>query len=943
MSGTSPGPTRAGRATHKTEAQALGPSHVAEISRPRLRSSSAGTPTTPRGKTSSESEMEKFVAETRRQKQRSAAAARAQEVEARRGAPKGKINPPGAAKTNKGKKDGKQCKAMQGKQVLVSDGERNQQEHKGMEMQTVPLISSETDYKLQAVSVEMPEKKQVNVIQTNITAKRKETVQNDLNFCQNPAQKCVTGACEQQGIQGCAEKQAEAPLCELESVGQVGEESGEAINPPVYVLQQTCQETGTPDTAARPCTGAPTSPDHGADSACSSGGRRSAVCTIAPLYPLSSEGSSPGVSPGPSIDNNTSKGVACKAQEPVKQHGLCKLGKAHGLCEGGLTEEKVLSLKGTDTKEPKIKGKVKEMLTAEKVAEALKELATLQNKKKKLQLSIKSLTNKRDELRGELADIDFQISELYKDVGPWKEIYQNKQRFETMGSNIRGSVSKPVLQKSHQASTSNSPGSSESETEFIKPLPPKIQRNRGKVNWQNMAFDQQDVDNQEKSKSVIKTFKVNKPKQDLQIERTFELSSDQDFPDLPKVKGKLNVKSPCESASVRSEKQHEGVLEAGEESEMEVSTKSSTNVKESGTMESGTVEIGALKSGTVESSAVEIGTMEIGAMEIGAMESGTVEIGAVEIGAMESGLNGVMGEGVQGRSCESGRVEVQVNGNAGNPSAGELAGNRQVQVDQVETVSVEVESIQVGDGMRFSPDDLSAVMAQTDIDFDVTFKLPEALDHFWKIYNVQKRAGHQNWDDLVVIPMTKPETKNITIIMKNDAIPQEDILVWLRRQCTVLTPLVKIYDEDNVWAGAWRTQVKLEVVGNVPTHLPNSFFIGKEKGTCFYVGQPRRCFKCGAGNHLARVCKVLKCALCNATGHEAESCDRVRCNLCNRMDHSHRRCPEAYHNIFKLFPEIDREMRREMQPVGGEREQEQDTEPPHHRKVFPKSKELNNL
>eukprot|EP00079_Xenopus_tropicalis_P031432 XP_017945203.1 PREDICTED: uncharacterized protein LOC101731719 [Xenopus tropicalis] len=216
--------------------------------------------------------------------------------------------------------------------------------------------------------------------------------------------------------------------------------------------------------------------------------------------------------------------------------------------------------------------------------------------------------------------------------------------------------------------------------------------------------------------------------------------------------------------------------------------------------------------------------------------------------------------------------------------------------------------------MGFTPGDLSAVMAQSSIEFDVTFNLPDALDHFWRIYNIQSRAGHQNWDKLVVIPMTRPQTKNITVIMKNDAVPQEDILMWLRRQCTVLTPLVKAFDEDGVWAGVWKTQVKLNMSGNVPQHLPNSFFLGRERGVCFYVGQPRKCFKCGAGDHLAKSCEVLRCALCNAVGHEAESCNRIRCNLCNRMGHMHRKCPEAYHNVVKLFPEIDREMRREMVP-----------------------------
>uniref|UniRef100_A0A803J6W3 CCHC-type domain-containing protein n=1 Tax=Xenopus tropicalis TaxID=8364 RepID=A0A803J6W3_XENTR len=345
-----------------------------------------------------------------------------------------------------------------------------------------------------------------------------------------------------------------------------------------------------------------------------------------------------------------------------------------------------------------------------------------------------------------------------------------------------------------------------------------------------------------------------------------------------------------------------------------------------------------------------------------------VSVGHVRVSEAVPGAGGTEREcgGVQGG---------EVGGAMGVGAAHVLAEVRQGQVDQGPSEAVEVESVQVGgqanptnfwekrrlfpvpdfsdndpfkrknwvkvkwegnkegapprrffvrkvllDGMGFSSDDLSAVIGQTESEYDITFKLPEVLDHFWRIYNLQKRAGHPDWENLIVIPMTKPETKNITIMMKNDAIPQEDILVWLQRQCTVVSPLVKIFDEDNVWGGGWRTQVKLNVTGNVPTHLPNSFFIGKEKGTCFYVGQPRRCFKCGARDHLAKACTVLRCALCNAVGHEANSCNRVRCNLCNRMGHSHRRCPEAYHNIVRLFPEIDREMRKVMEPVDGEQE-----------------------
>lgn len=62
-------------------------------------------------------------------------------------------------------------------------------------------------------------------------------------------------------------------------------------------------------------------------------------------------------------------------------------------------------------------------------------------------------------------------------------------------------------------------------------------------------------------------------------------------------------------------------------------------------------------------------------------------------------------------------------------------------------------------GMGFSPSDLSEVTSQSEMEFDITVKLPEALNHFWRLYNIQKRAGHQSWEKLVVISMTKPEKK----------------------------------------------------------------------------------------------------------------------------------------------------------------------------------------
>ncbi|OCT82308.1 hypothetical protein XELAEV_18024829mg [Xenopus laevis] len=714
MSGASPGPARAGRATRKTEAQAFGPSHVAELSRPRLRSSSVGTPRTTRGKTSSESEME---------------------VEAHRGAPKGKISP-GAANVNpvvQGKVDGKQ----------ISDEEINQQEHKGMEIQTVPLISPEVN-----------------------------------NVCNNVS-----------------------PLCELESVGQVGEESGAEINSPVCVLpsQPACQESGAMGAAARPCTQAPTSSHHGAAGTTkvpSGQERRSKVSSIAPV-PHRSECNSPGVSLGTSIVHNTSKGAAFKGA-----------GQKHAS-----------------------KGKVKETITAEKVAEALKELATLQNSKTFFEISIKHLTNamvfsddkfkesnkcKRDELGNELAGIELRISELYKDVVPWKEVSQNKQRFAAMASSVHTPAAKPALGKSFQTSTSNNPASSESEAEFIKPLPPRLQ-----INVQNMAFNQQDMDAQERKQKEEKAFKITVGKKD----QAFELSSDQDFPDLPK--GKVTEKPVPQNTSA-SGKEEQGsaqdpagtVLIEEEELHAEEMDITPTKTASSSVKESERAESGVIEENEVESS-VAVGNDSVSEAMTG-------------VGGMEGECGGVQAGGVAG--------------NVGFSAANVLTEVSQGQVDQGLPESVEVVSVQRKNWVKLKWDGN-------------------------KEDAPPRRAGHQKWENLVVIPMIKPETKLITIVMKNDAVPQEDILVWLQRQCTVLSLLVKVYDEDNVWGGVWHTKVRLEVTGNVPNHLPNAFFIGKEKGSCFYVGQPWQCFKCGARDHLAKACTILKCALCNAVGHEANSCD----------------------------------------------------------------------
>ncbi|KAM3930840.1 uncharacterized protein RB166_004308 [Leptodactylus fuscus] len=181
--------------------------------------------------------------------------------------------------------------------------------------------------------------------------------------------------------------------------------------------------------------------------------------------------------------------------------------------------------------------------------------------------------------------------------------------------------------------------------------------------------------------------------------------------------------------------------------------------------------------------------------------------------------------------------------------------------------------------MGFVPTDILAVINLPDRQgYDVSFKLMSDLDRFWA--NLTRLRDTEGWDKFSFIPISRPDTASVTIVFWNEAVPPQDIVIWLRRHCDLMSDLTKNRDEDGVWTGGWRVLVKLRQQNNITQHLPNSFFIGREKGICFYAGQPRRCFKCGKAGHVASVCSMVKCSLCNEMGHVSATCQNIRCNLC---------------------------------------------------------------
>ncbi|OCU02263.1 hypothetical protein XELAEV_18008024mg [Xenopus laevis] len=127
--------------------------------------------------------------------------------------------------------------------------------------------------------------------------------------------------------------------------------------------------------------------------------------------------------------------------------------------------------------------------------------------------------------------------------------------------------------------------------------------------------------------------------------------------------------------------------------------------------------------------------------------------------------------------------------------------------------------------MQFKVDDqVWAVIKQGDREFDISFKLPEYLDVFLSMHNIKRE--YDIWKGFRAVPLTK-------------------------LHCDVVSPLQRCLDLNGVWDGSFKVTVTLRMRGHAPVHLPNTFFIGKDRGVIFYVGQPKLCFRCGSLGHYA--------------------------------------------------------------------------------------------
>ncbi|OCT77199.1 hypothetical protein XELAEV_18032395mg, partial [Xenopus laevis] len=516
---------------------------------------------------------------------------------------------------------------------------------------------------------------------------------------------------------------------------------------------------------------------------------------------------------------------------------------------------------------------------------AQQKLIRAANKNKRGKLELDMIT-----LKGELFEVEVSIERLLTKAGPWRERFENMERFEKMQKSLK----EQVPYRTRKPSTTSCSASSDIEGEFKKPEAPSrslkraTPKGRGSetINWQHMAFDVKDVDEQEKEKQDLKKF----PQVTSVTSKSFSLTQEEFPPFSPGVR----QQEPSQSQRPQGD-----VIPA-----MEVSSNQSAASGVSGVVhgdESGVnagVSVAGLGEASAHSDPVVMGAQEV--LVVGNKESGkTGPKKAQQAHDTEDQTSTEQAKSSGDPRASSSGVDPKASSSGVDPKASGRFWERRRLFPADEGHSF--------GGQAFRRKNCVKLMWEGNIENapkrtyiirrllagSAKFKASNDLE---ACISYRMGCEFQNpTGNFEAMPISKPEIKNITMIVKNEGVPVDDVLMWLKRQCTVLSPLARVL-EDDVWTGGWKTEVKLTVINNVPQHLPNTFFIGKEKCICFYAGQAKRCFKCGSLNHLASSCAVEKCILCGKIGHTKRFCKDIKCNLCGNMGHPPRLCPMASHN-----------------------------------------------
>ncbi|MBN3302040.1 ZCHC3 protein, partial [Amia calva] len=208
----------------------------------------------------------------------------------------------------------------------------------------------------------------------------------------------------------------------------------------------------------------------------------------------------------------------------------------------------------------------------------------------------------------------------------------------------------------------------------------------------------------------------------------------------------------------------------------------------------------------------------------------------------------------------------------------------------------------IQEGMGFAPTDINCLvkLPGKKEEFDVSFRTSHLLDLcHWKYIQENKQGI---WAGFRITILSDAQYKMTTIQFFSETVSDEDVDTWLRRHYGLLKRVWKIWDEDVIWGGAWKCQIRLrmdpQIKGKV-CHLPNTIQIGENRGMIFFERMPRLCRRSQAGDHVIANCTAVICNNCRGQ-HKTQGCTgEIRCNLCGTDGHTFRTCPKSYANKMK--------------------------------------------
>uniref|UniRef100_A0A8D2L378 CCHC-type domain-containing protein n=1 Tax=Varanus komodoensis TaxID=61221 RepID=A0A8D2L378_VARKO len=230
----------------------------------------------------------------------------------------------------------------------------------------------------------------------------------------------------------------------------------------------------------------------------------------------------------------------------------------------------------------------------------------------------------------------------------------------------------------------------------------------------------------------------------------------------------------------------------------------------------------------------------------------------------------------------------------------------------------------------FSINDIIAVIRLTGSrETDVCLASEKAYRMFWAFCKTAQRIDRSLLEKFEMIPLFRGDVKVLTVAFRTSTIPAQDVAYWVSKYAKVLKGPDKKYNEEGFWNGEYCCVVSFKntnAEGNREGKIPKYFFLGGDRGTTRYSGQPQACFQCGSHTHHRRTCTTALCSRCGERGHLTAACHKsICCNLCGEQGHTYFWCPKAFYNRqdAKRFEQVSRKaemgkQRAEVRPPSGD-------------------------